>query len=260
MLIRPNGEQAIAITQPAHAAISAQLASAWGNARFGTFVPFDDVVLGALLHDIGWIDWEQSPTLNGVTGLPHSFLQLPTRVHLDIWEHASRRALTFGRYPALLTSMHFTGLYERYHDYSIDSEEDAQDARTLVARELAFQQATIAALRSDRATAAISQDDQLERNRRLVALWDGMSLAICHGLDEPRTFHNRQDAGDGVNLVLAPMAGGISVDPWPFSVERLAVRADGRILTGRYANQDALNSALAGAAWVTVGTMLLPVS
>ena len=258
MLIRTEGERIIVITQPAHAAISNQLARAWGNARFGVVEPFDDVCLGALLHDIGWIDWEQSPTLNPATGLPHSFLQLSTRVHLGIWEHASRRALTFGRYPALLTSMHFTGLYEQFHDYSRDSEEDARDARALVARETAFQQELIAALRADPDAALHSSDDRLQRNRRLVALWDGVSLALCHGLSEPRTFRGAPDALGSVDLVLAPVAAGISVDPWPFSAEQLSVHADGRFLPGRYDDQDALRDALDNAAWMTITVTLVP--
>lgn len=259
MLIRISGDRVILVTQPAHAAISGQLARSWGNARFGDVEPFNDVCLGALLHDIGWIDWEQSPTLNQATGLPHTFLQLSTHVHLDIWALASRRALAFGRYPALLTSMHFTGLYEQFHDYTRDSEQDARDARALVARELAFQREIIAALRDDGSSTAYAGDELIQRNRRLVALWDGMSLAICHGLSEPRTFRSAPDARDGVDLVLAPAEGGVSVDPWPFSVDRLTVRADGRILTGRYDDQEAMRRALVDAAWTTIATTLMPV-
>ncbi len=258
MLIRTEADRTILIAQPAHAALSGQLARSWGNERFGPAEPFDDVCLGALLHDIGWIDWEQAPTLNLATGLPHSFLQLSTRDHLEIWETASRRASAFGRYPALLTSMHFTGLYERFHDYSRDSADDARDARALVSRELAFQQETIAALRADPTMGAYASDDLLERNRQLVALWDGMSLAICHGLAEPRTFRGVPDANGGVNLVLTPVEGAISVAPWPFSVDELTVRVDGRVVTGTHDDHDLMRQALAEASWVTVETTLLP--
>jgi hypothetical protein len=258
MLIRTTGEHVVVITQPAHAAISGQLARTWGNERFGAVEPFDDVCLGAVLHDIGWIDWEQAPTLNAETGLPDSFLQLPTRVHLDIWEHASRRASTFGRYPGLLTSMHFTGLYERFHDYSRDSEDDARDARALVARELTFQDATIARLRADASMARFATDEHLLRNRGLVAVWDGISLALCHGVNETRTFRGVPAAGEDVVMTLAPADRGVTVDPWPFGVDRLTVRADGRILRDRYDDEEAMQRALADAEWTSVGTVLLP--
>ncbi len=258
MLIRTSGEQVIVISQPAHAVISGQIARAWGNQRFGAVEPFDDVCLGALLHDIGWSDWEQDPTLNHETGLPHTFMQLATRVHLDIWENAARRALAFGLYPALLTSMHFTGLYERFHDYSRDSETDAREARALVARELAFQESIVAALRAQPSMAPFATDEVLRRNRGLVALWDGMSLAICHGMTEPRTFRSVPAATTDADLTLQPAEGGVSVEPWPFAVDRLTVRADGRILPGRYDDPDTMRRALADAEWTTVETVLLP--
>ncbi len=258
MLIQTDGKQALVISQPAHAAISGQIARAWGNERFGAIEPFDAVCLGALLHDIGWVDWEQNPTLNPETGLPHSFLQLSTRFHLGIWDRAARQALTFGSYPALLTSMHFTGLYERFHDYSRDSDDDARDARALVARELAFQDATIARLRADPSMQAHASDDILRRNRELVAAWDGMSLAICHGVTEARVFRGVPAATGDIDLTFAPVEGGVSVDPWPFGVDRLTVRADGRILRGRYEDNDAMLRALADAEWITLETRLLP--
>ena len=238
------------ITQPAHAALSAQLAHGWGNDRFGEVEPRDAVSLGALLHDIGWLDWEQSPTLNPSTGLPHSFMQLPTRVHLDIWESASRRALTFGRYPALLTSLHFTGLYDRFHDYSRDSEADARDARALVDRERAFQNDLVGALRSDSTMADAAGEAQLNRNRQLVALWDGMSLAICHGIGGPREFRNVPSSDGEMNITLSMRNADVVVDPWPFQDDRVDVTADGRVLTRRFDDQVVMQEALAHASWI----------
>jgi len=258
VLIRSTGDQVVVITQPAHAVISGQLARAWGNERFGVVEPFDDVCLGALLHDVGWTDWEQAPTLNHETGLPHTFMQLSTRVHLDIWGNASSRARAFALYPALLTSMHFTGLYERFHDYERDSEEDARDARALVAHELAFQDELLATLRADRSMAAFATAEIVRRNRGLVALWDGMSLAICHGVNEPRVIRGVPAATGEADITLTPSESGVSIDPWPFSVDRLIVRADGRVLRGRYTDQDSLHQALAGAEWTTVETELIP--
>ncbi|MEX2315003.1 MAG: DUF3891 family protein [Thermomicrobiales bacterium] len=262
MLIRrdPNsdGGTVTLITQPAHAAISAQLARAWGNPRVGAVEPRDDVCDGALLHDIGWIDWERTPTLNRVTGLPHSFIELGTRDHLGIWESAAGRALAFGRYPALLTSMHFTGLYEQYHDYSRDSDDEARDARALVGRELAFQQRLIASLRAESVSSQFADDQTLRRNRRLIALWDGMSLALCHGLREPRTLRGVPAQQGHIDLVLSPTEGGISVEPWPFSVDRVSVSCDGRMVTGTYLEQTALDDALQTARWVAVEATLLP--
>jgi hypothetical protein len=258
MLIRMDGQRAILISQPAHAALSGQLARAWGSPLAGPVEPFDAVCLGAQLHDIGWVEWERAPTLNDATGLPHTFLQLPTRTHLDIWGSAPGWALAFGRYPALLTSMHFTGLYERFHDYERDNPDDARDARALVARELAFQRDMLSALRADAAAARFATDELVARNRQLVALWDGMSLAICHGVTEPRTFRGVPGSNGTCDLVLAPVDGDLSVDPWPFVEPSVSVSVDGRVLNDRCRSQLSLDDALDAAFWTTIETTLVP--
>jgi hypothetical protein len=59
-------------------------------------------------------------------------------------------------------------------------------------------------------------------------------------------------------MTLAPADRGVTVDPWPFGVDRLTVRADGRILRDRYDDEEAMRRALADAEWTSVGTVLLP--
>ena len=70
MLYREVKLGKIAITQPMHAWVSGQLARAWGNDSFGDVVPFEEVCLGAELHERPPYYLEQAPTLNPQTGLP----------------------------------------------------------------------------------------------------------------------------------------------------------------------------------------------
>jgi hypothetical protein len=51
MLYRQEKQGKIAITQPAHAGLSGQLARAWGNERFGDVAPLEEVCLGAEQHE-----------------------------------------------------------------------------------------------------------------------------------------------------------------------------------------------------------------
>jgi hypothetical protein len=51
MLYREVKQGKIAITQPMHAWVSGQLARAWGNERFGTVEPSEEVCLGAEQHE-----------------------------------------------------------------------------------------------------------------------------------------------------------------------------------------------------------------
>src|SRR3954471_23069342 len=113
VLLRRDGDDVIAIGQPAHAWVSGQLARAWGNARFGAVEPWEEVCLAAEQHDVGMAAWEQRPTLNLQTGLPRSFMELELDEHLRIWWSAAPIVAQQSRYAALLVSMHGSSLYER---------------------------------------------------------------------------------------------------------------------------------------------------
>jgi hypothetical protein len=85
MMFRETPRGTVAIPQPSHAWISGQIMRAWGNARFGSVEPFEDVCLAAGQHDIGWLTREQAPTLNPATGRPRGFRELGVARHTAIW-------------------------------------------------------------------------------------------------------------------------------------------------------------------------------
>src|SRR5580658_4237741 len=128
MMFRETPDGVIAITQPSHAWLAGQIVRAWGNAAFGPVTPYEDVCLGAEQHDIGWLVWEQAPTLNLATGRPHSFRDLTIAVHTGIWRQGTQMALVLGRYPALLASLHGSGLYASF-DFTAATDEDAAIVR-----------------------------------------------------------------------------------------------------------------------------------
>ena len=111
MLIRQDSRGAIVIGQPSHAWISGQLARRWGNTRFGSVEPFEEVCLAAEQHDIGMAMWDLEPARNPESGLPASFLQMAIPDHIALWTAAPRRLLRQSRYAALLVSLHGTRLY-----------------------------------------------------------------------------------------------------------------------------------------------------
>jgi hypothetical protein len=81
MLQRKTKAGLIVITQPAHSWLSGQLARAWGNDLFGAVEPAEEVALAAGLHDVGFLSWEESPTLNVKTGSPLSFISIEPERH-----------------------------------------------------------------------------------------------------------------------------------------------------------------------------------
>lgn len=261
MLLRATDGGWLAVTQPAHARLAGQLAAAWGAEWTAPVEPRDGIVAGASLHDIGWLDWEALPTLNRDTGLPHTFLELPIAAHIDMWRRASILALAFGRYPALLTSLHGTRLYGS-RDLSRLDPADADLISAFLADERRRQATWIASLAADRATAGAVDSKTLARNSQYVALWDAMSLAICGGVRAERAFQDvPASTGDARTLRLwpAPEDGDtVALSPWPFQNAEVSVSFDARAIRERFSDESAMRQALAVAPWHAITVRLTP--
>jgi hypothetical protein len=237
MLIRPEPDGSfLAIGQASHAWISGQLARAWGNERFGAVEPWEEVCLGAEQHDVGWTLWDLEPTLNHDSGLPHTFIELALEEKLGLWSGAAKKVLAQSRYAALLVSMHGTALYERWPP---DDPEARRMAERFIESEQRFQE-QILQTGLDR--------DVVRRNQQLVFAWDYISLALC--LNWAPTQVKAVPTLDG-HVTLDLDRGG-ALDPWPFEDDRIAVRAEGRRLPGRFEDEGSMREALNSADWVTL--------
>ena len=259
MLYREDGQRKIAITQPAHARLSGQLARAWGNELFGAIIPGEEVCLGAEQHDIGHTAWEQAPALNPQTGLPFSFLEMSRQMHVQIWSSAARLVLPQGRYAALLVSLHGTGLYE-YYDAARATPEDAQAVENYLAQERAFQEELLLSLRADPYYGPYTTDEAVARNRRLVQVWDALSLFICFGRKQERSWSEIPTATGTSTLTLTPSEGDltrITVTPWPFQGKQVILVYEGRSLNETFSDETVMRAALKRAPWVTLQTMLV---
>lgn len=258
MLHRQEPAELIVLTQPTHAWVSGCLARAWGNEHFGSFAPTQEVCLGAEQHDIGWLLWESTPTLNPKTGYPHSFMEVATEVHVGIWSRAKQLALQFGRYVALLVSLHGTGLYERYRNWE-KSPESSRIVQEFLEHEYAFQEQLTATLENDPYYAPYATPEVIERNRSLVAIWDALSLALCMGLRSEQQFNQVPTASGEATLTLSPVDDRpmqVKVAPWPFQQSEVTLVYEGRILRETFTNETAMRAALVDADWVTITTIL----
>jgi hypothetical protein len=260
MLLRTDDRGVLLIGQASHAWISGQLARAWGNVRFGSIEPREEVCLGAEQHDVGMARWDLAPSRNPDTGLPHSFIEMPLSVHLDLWSRAARRLLTQSRYAALLVSMHGTRLYE-LRDLDALPSDQAEAIRGFFGAQRAFQQQLLTSLRDGASTASAAAPGAVARNSQLIWTWDYLSLAIC--LDwAPGAAHGVPTAGAPVDLAITPGAEPLTLrfDPWPFATDALTVRAEGRRLDAgrRFDTDEALAAALEQARWETVEFELRP--
>lgn len=261
MLHRETDTGYLAITQPAHAWVSQQLAAAWGNAMFGDLQPREDVILAAGQHDIGWLGWELEPVLNPETGRGQTFTQISTADHLDIWTPAGPAALVYGPYVAMLVSMHGTRLYG-FHDFSRDTEEEAARARAFLNDGPAFEQRMIEQMRDVPRYAPFLDDATVRRNSTLIAAWDRISLFICSGKGDPFEASDVPASDGSVSINFTPDSAHVdrlSVDPWPFSTPEVKLTCPAREFTGTFTTQDALLDAMHRAPWTAIEVTLLPV-
>lgn len=263
MLLRLSSpEEVICITQPHHSWISGQLAKVWGNELFGEVSPNQEVCLAAEQHDIGWLIWEQEPTLNPETGYPHSFAELATKNHIKIWSSASSLALPWGRYMALLVSLHGTRLYERFRSWE-NSPETKELVENFLRNEYDFQEKMISKLQNDRYHAPYTTPAIIKRNQRLVAIWDALSLIICHSFTGEKLVENVPTANGEITLTLTAKkndSSEISVSPWPFRENQVNLIFQGRLLQQKFTDERVMQAALSHAPGVTINTTLLPES
>ncbi len=240
MLIRDDasGDGWLAIGQASHAWLSGQLARAWGSAAVERPEPFEAVCLAAEQHDVGMAEWDRRPALDAATGRAMAFTAMPRRLHLELWTHAAPKLETQSRYAALLVSMHGTWLYRFVR-------EDTPAIRTYLDGQAAYQAALIERLGADPA--------EVEGNRRLLACWDALSLALCLGWAARELPPVRGVHGEDVALRYTPGGEGAAVlDPWPFAAERVTVQAEGRRLSGAFAAEAELHAALDSAPTVAL--------
>ncbi|MGB6325784.1 MAG: DUF3891 family protein [Methylocella sp.] len=258
MLLRKDGLDVIAVPQPSHAWLSGQMARAWGNAHFAAPMPYGEVCLAAEQHDIGWLDWEMRPALDAGTGLPQEFFRVPSKLHIALWREGVRRARVFGRYPALLVSLHADTIYAQYFNFSKASPESAETVRAFLDEQHRFQARTAASMRADPKLAEQASPQSIEHNRVLIAALDRMSLEICRGVKKEIKIPNVPTAGAATTeLLMRPSAGeGLVLDPWPFRTASVAVRAEGKRLRGRFATEADLQRALDQAEAVPVTAVL----
>ena len=246
MLHRPDGDAIIVVTQPAHAWVSGQLARAWGNERFGSFEPYEQVCLAAEQHDLAWAEWELTPTLNPRTGRPHAFTELPVAEHTALLARGPALVGAQSRYAGLLTALHAVSLYEM-RSYTT-GDPDARTAREFLEGQRAWAEREACALAAIPAYTRPATPPAPARNQRLLRCWDRLSLLLCHGLEgEIRVAAVPAAGEEAVDLVLTPARQATIVEPWPFRDHRVELAWEGRRLEGRYRDEQVMRDALAGA-------------
>jgi Protein of unknown function (DUF3891) len=250
----------ITISQTSHSWISGQLARAWSNESFGRFEPFEPICYAAEQHDIGFLEWENQPTLNMKTGLPHAFDELPESLHLNIWRTGIYQLKPACSYASLIVSLHFCGLCERFHRQQNDS--ILSEASQFLSEQREYQENALETLRQDPLFQPAIAPEVLAYHRDLIAVWDLFSLQLCRGrLSEFKIPEVPLSPEKHVDLLVRQRSKDEKlwkVDPWPFAVASLTTLCEGRVFEQRFNDQGTMREALRNADRTSIQFRLVP--
>src|ERR1700739_165155 len=110
MIIQEQGDHLVLIRQTDHAVLAGHFAHELGGDGFAPLAPQESLVLAGTEHDNGWNEWEILPEIDPGTFLPYSFMSIPTRDHIDLYQRGIERVWNGGRYSRILGSSPFLGV------------------------------------------------------------------------------------------------------------------------------------------------------
>ncbi len=249
---------ALCIPQSEHARISGQIARAWGNERFSAPEPREQVCLAAARHDDGMDAFDADPERDPETGLPLGFMRMPLGAWLECWRRGPSLVAAESPYAGALVSLHGDYLLG-YRRLDPGDEDGRQALAAYRAEQRELRAAWLAEAAAEPGSGGLSDPAAIERNRKLIEIWDAMSLAVCMPR-LPDSFEAVPAAGcEAQTIAMREVGEGlVEVDPWPFAAAELELEASGRRLPGPLADREHLRAALAGAEPETLSVRLVP--
>jgi hypothetical protein len=169
MIVRADAGRLLLVTQPDHAAFSADLLSLFRLPELLESPRRASLLRAVRLHDNGWREVDAAPRVNPTTGFPHTVFDLPDWLRMEMWDRGSARYERSDPYTALLTTQHALSLYRA-------------NAGKPGWRELLR---TLDERRAELLAACELGADGLDADYRFLELADQLSLAVCSGSSEP---------------------------------------------------------------------------
>ena len=201
------------IPQTSHAWLSGQLARNWGNVP----EPREELLVAAELHDIGWTDWEQNPEINGESGLPYNFLEMPLLKHIAIWKNGSYKSLSISRFVAWLVSCHNSYLLN-FRRLDEEPEEIQTEAEMFLDEQKVLQNQLIQSMLGDKRYRKLLTEASMLKYQQLLRAWDYFSLVLCTGDSEKAGIPVEGADGSQQSITIKKSGSDFRyhVKPWPF--------------------------------------------
>lgn len=221
------------IPQTSHAWLAWQVAEHWGNRLFARPAPRAETLAAILLHDGGWAEFDESPSLDD-SGRPRTFDRMPVGEHLAIWRTSIVRAGQYSRYAGLLVASHFTAMAQRKLSDLLgrDDTESARLCQSFIAEMERYQKMWFEELAADgRYEPYLEGKEGHAVNARLLDTCDRISVYLCASLPSPFEVWAQNSGGDTEVITFETVdATTWRVHPWPLQGDRLRIHCEGRRL------------------------------
>ncbi|MBA3945415.1 MAG: DUF3891 family protein [Herpetosiphonaceae bacterium] len=240
MLIQTEGDTLVIVRQTDHMAQVARIAEQWGNTSFPPPEHLEETVRAAGLHDNGWRDWEEHPTLIPTTQRPRNLSEIEPPVHAAFYGAGVERAVAIDPYTGLLVSLHAAVLYAGVEGWDPQTlvpplrPEAPTVERTFIEEQITLQRQLRTQLAQTSHYAAAVEPARLWPAYLRLRTWDRLSLFFVYfGMRDQVLDH--VPASDGETTIAVRNIGErtATVDPWPFQEDEatfpvLAVRVPDR--------------------------------
>lgn len=210
VIVRPEGDRLLLITQPAHARLARTVMERCVPLALH---PRRGAILRAVAgHDAGWADADAAPLVTA-DGSIADFVNAPVAVRQGVWPR-SVAALADDPWAAALVAHHAITVYDRFRPDAAWSAffADMADRRVDLVRESGLSL------------------DTLEEDYAYLRLGDLLSLAFCTGIETPQQFGGWTVQRHGRRVSITPDAfGGVipmAIDAVDLPARRFVDAAD----------------------------------
>lgn len=229
----PYAGSLLLIRQTDHAALSRDLAAAWGGEPFAGIALPEFTMPAILHHDDGWDAWEKAPKIDGESRRPQSFLNTSAEDSHRVWMGGVRRCKEFGPLAQYLVGKHF--LILREHSSSAETSVGSEfldqldaDCDTWLAQwwESSESQGT--------------RQQDVELALRQLRFFDWFSLWLC--LADRHQEYQFPETPDHHELTMLPIAEEASAGeavpsiqalPWPWRQNSIDLSIAARVVPDR---------------------------
>ncbi len=179
MILRPEaGGSFLLVRQVDHSMLSGWLATAWGAPPWEGPQPRESAIIGARLHDLAWVPWDEALTL-GPDGRPIAFTEVDRAQLVQLYRRGADGVEAIDPYAGLLVSLHYSGFYTSHWGWQHWGRASLPDEQKQAVQGLVEQETSRQRRLRDRLGIGPELDAQLERNYKWLQLWDRISLEVC---------------------------------------------------------------------------------